>query len=276
MIVYDAAGVKTAISPDGSGSVYDANGRRVTATAATANLYSFDNAPTAPSSYDDEFATGSLDAKWTLSSSATTNPVTTGTVNPTASLTTPILDLATCPSWATFQSDNSSGGFVFLTQTVSLATNATLFIKVNNDNRVYSAAGEGSITLALKNNADANEGIYAEVYNVTGAGVRPQMAVENNGVFTTVNGNVVAEGTAQGACYIAVWKSTNTYYMGYTLGGAGGIFTYIGSVTKTGTTTMDRLVLWFRTANETPSSILGVDFVRYYPSITYALMNPAV
>lgn len=243
------------------------------ALATSGYKASFDNPPASPSAYDDEFTSTSLDAKWTIGSTGTTNPVTTGTVNPLSSLTTPIIDLSTSPSWLLFQSDNSSAQFVRVTQTVTIASDATFFFKISGDNRIFSAAGEGSLGLFLENSGDANEGVYVEWYNSGGTGLRPRINVQNNGVFTTVSGNIVAEGTDIGHPYMVCWKNGNVYHLAYGLGTFQSTFTYIGSVIKTGTTTFDRLSLAFNTANETPSLISGFDFIRYYPSLTYALMN---
>ena len=274
MIVYDAAGVKTAISPDGSGSVYDANGRRVTATAATANLYSLDNAPSAPSAYDDEFTSGSLDAKWTATSTGTTNPIAAGTVNPTSSLTTPVYDLSTWPSWALFQSDNSTVKAMGIYQSVTLATNATIIAKVAASGNNLSATDEGDIGILLWNSTDNNESLFIGEVQQGGTGKAPQITVQNNGAFTSVIGATGADNTAKGATYVLLWKVADVYHAMFAT--SGGVPFYLGSVTKTGVTTFDRLELRVYTANETPSFITGFDFVRYYSSNTYSLLNPAV
>lgn len=274
MIVYDSAGVKTAISPDGSGSVYDANGRRIAASSVTANLYSFDNAPPTPSAYDDEFAAGSLDAKWTMTSTGTTNPVAAGTVNPTSSLTTPILDLATMPSWLLFQSDNSTVKEFGIYQTISLATNASIFAKIKTTNEVISAVDEGDFYIKLWNSGDANEGItIGEIQQAAGSGYAHQITVQNNGAFTSVIGATIAENRAIPHIYLLLWKVADVYHAMFGMGD-GPLF-YLGSVTKTGVTTFDRVTLGMTTANETPSIIGGFDFFRYYATNNYALRNPA-
>lgn len=274
MIVYDASGVKTAISPDGSGSVYDAQGRRVSASSTTGNLYSYDNAPASPSGYDDEFNATSLNAKWTLTSTGTTNPAVVGTVNPVSSLTTPVYDLSTMPSWLLFQSDNSSAQTVSFTQSVTLGTAATFFYKACYDNRNFSAAAEGQTLLQLRNSGDANEAISCHVQEGAGNGFRIRLAVTNNGAVTEIVGAVMAELSQVGPWYIALWKNTNNYYGGFAQGD--GTFTVVGPVTKTGVTTFDQVILCFYTANETPSAIAGIDFFRYYSTITYGLKNATV
>lgn len=275
MIVYDAAGVKTAISPDGSGSVYDAQGRRISASSTTAQLYSFDNAPANPSAYDDEFQTGSLASKWTMTSTGTTNPVAAGTVNPTSSLTTPILDLSTMPSWLLFQSDNSTVKEFGIYQTISLDTNATIFCKLKVTNSVLSATDEGDCYLKLWNSSDSNESVtIGEIQQVGGGGYAHQITVQNNGAFTSVIGAAIAEKRAIPHIYVLLWKVADVYHAMFGMGD-GPLF-YLGSVSKTGVTTFDRVTLGMLTANETPSIMGGMDFFRYYGSNTYALMNPTV
>lgn len=273
MIVYDAAGVKTAISPDGSGSVYDAAGRRVSASSIIGNLYNFDNAPTAPSAYDDEFNGGALDAKWTIGSAGTTNPAVAGTIDYTASLTTPIIDLGTQPGWLLFQSDNSSVKELWVDQALSPAANATFFVKIGCANRNVSTNGEGQIAVRLWNSADSNEAVAFGTGH-TGDGRYPFLVIINNGAVTTVLGNGIAETIPTSHMYAVCWKKGDVYHFGATL--STGAFDYIGSATKTGVTTFDRLRVEMTTGNETPSIVDGVDFFRYYPSVVYGLSNPAV
>lgn len=234
-------------------------------------IYSFDNPPASAGTYDDEFNSTSLNAAWTLTSTGTTNPCVSGTVNPISSLTTPVYDLTTWPGWLLVQSDNSSVQTVSFSKTISLGTDATFFAKVGFDNRNFSASGEGDILFNLYNNADTNEEVSAYIQEASGAAFRYRLRVNNNGAVTEVTGGNIVEQTAVSPYYIALWKSGNSYYAGFTAGGT--VFTVVGPVTKTGTTTLDRLELSFHTANETPSAIMGVDFIRYYSSVTYALRN---
>lgn len=274
MIVYGADGVKTAVSPDGSGSVYDANGRRVSASSISAQSYNFDNAPAAPSAYDDEFDASSLNARWTASSSGTTNPMTAGTVNPISSLTTPVYDLATQTGILLVQSDNSTLGINTFSQNLTPAANATYFFKILGNLSNISGADELDVYMTLRNSGDANEWVYL-MLRASGSAYALRLNVTNNGVATSINGGSIAELGTSGDFYLILWKNSDVYHGGYATANRGGI-TYIGSVTKTGVTSFDRLTLDFNTANETPSRIVGVDFFRYYPTITYALMNSSV
>jgi len=240
------------------------------ALATSGYKASFDNPPASPSAYDDEFTSTTLDAKWTLVSSGTTNPITTGTVDPVASLTTPIYDLSTLPSGFLMQSDNSTASYVSISQPITLDTNATLFAKIGLQNRVVSAADEGTVLIGLINTADTNEEIHFYM-NVTGAGQRAAIQVRNNGIYTAITAASLAEALPSLNPYMALWKSGNVYHAGFGYGQ--GPLSHVGSVTKTGVTTLDKLFIHFYCANETPSLINGIDFIRYYPSITYALMN---
>lgn len=240
------------------------------AGGGSGGTYSYDNAPASPSAYDDEFESGSLDAKWTIGSSGTTNPATTGTLDYTASLTTPIIDLSTYPSWLMFQSDNSTGNTFWIRQSYSPSTNATFFVKIGCANRNVSANGEGQIIVRLTNSGDANEGIGFGV-NHTASGILTVAYAINNGAVTTLNSAAYAETTAQTAKYVVLWKKSDVYHLGVSCGN--GAFDYIGSVTKTGVTTFDQQQIEMATGNETPSIVDGVDFYRYYDSVKYDLMN---
>ena len=233
---------------------------------------SFDNPPASPSAYDDEFDSTSLDGKWTAFSTGTANPVASGSVNQLSNLTTPIYDLATMSSWLLFQSDSSSAGTFGIYQDITLATDCTLFVKFAVNNRVISAINEGNVEVKLRNIADSNEAVYISCSQQgAGAGFAVQLTVENNGVFSVVIGPVYSEKAPVDHLYAVLWKNGNTYHAAFAHGS--GPFSYLGSVTKTGVTTLDRMYVQTLTANETPSFINGFDFVRYYPSITYALMN---
>lgn len=251
---------------------YSQNGTWRLIPGVGASGTSFDNPPAAPSAYNDEFDSTVLNAKWTLSSASTTNPAVAGTVDPTASLTTPIYDLASWPSWCLFQSDNSSAGTVNLSQTgMTIATNATILVKTSVDNRNFSAGAEGSVFVGLYNTGDSNEGVAAYIANISGTGSVFRLRVENNGVVTSVVGVTMSENVQQGPFYCALWKKSNDYWAGFAQ--SDGIFTIVGPASKTGVTTFDGARIQFSTANETPSAVAGIDYFRYYPSVTYALKN---
>ena len=234
---------------------------------------SWDNPPASPHAYDDEFDTGTLDAKWTITSTGTTNPATSGTIDYSASLTTPIVDAATIPSWLAFQCDNSSLKSFSVYQTVSLATDATFFAKIGGQSRDPSTGSEGDFFVSLRNSGDSNEWFnFGVSRNTSTGGCLGQ--ISNNGALTTFYNTDFNNNGTRGASYIAIWKKTNTYYMG--VAGDNGIFTYLGSFTKTGVTTFDILGVGYysTTANETPSVIDGIDFFRYKASLDYSLVNP--
>lgn len=223
---------------------------------------------------DDEFDTTTLDAKWTIFSVSTTNAATTGTIDYTASLTTPIIDAATIPGWLVFQSDNSVIGNMGIKQAYSPATDETFFFKVGSNARATSANGEGSTYLALRNSADANESVTI-YHSKNGTQHTMTLQVNNNGAFTTkFPADRFGESGPIGAWYLVLWKKSNVYHAGFAT--SGGLITYLseGSVTKTGVTTFDELWLAMDTANETPSIIDGFDFFRYEAALNYSLVNP--
>lgn len=234
---------------------------------------SVNNPPANTHAYSDEFDSGSLDAKWTAVSAGTTNPVASGTVVRINNLTTPIHDAATMPSYMLFQSDNSSAATFGLKQTVTVPSNCTIFVKMFADNKVFNAANEGAIMLRLFNAADTNEYVEVGLANNTGAGQTTRAALSNNGTMTlNFNGSVRTEGNPLIESLFCIMKSTNTYHF---FSGTEGtpLLTRIGTATKTVVTTFDTLQINCYTANETPSTIYGVDFVRWYDSLETNLVN---
>ena len=232
---------------------------------------SWDNPPASPHSYDDEFDAGTLDAKWTLSSVGTTNAATTGAIDYTATLTTPIIDATSVPSRLMFQSDNSSLGQIRITQSFTQATNETHFFKVLANQRNVGTNGEGAFYLELWNSSDANEVIGVGTTN-SGSLHDVWAYVTNNGATGgTASGNI-NEGSKGMPTYIVIWKKADVYYFGIA-GTDKGSFNVFTSKTKTGVTTFDRISLLLVTANETPSLIDGLDFYRYKASLDYSLVN---
>lgn len=259
------------VTDEGSGEA----GITFIGSAGGGNVYvgttpSFDNEPPSPSAYDDEFNDGSLNPKWTIGSSGTTNAATSGTIDYTASLTTPIVDEATMDGYVAFQSDNSTGQTFWIRQSYSPSTDATFFYKVGASNQNVSANGETNVVVRLTNSADSNEAIAFGVTH-SGSGVGVFIAAINNGSVSTVTGALLSETTVRSPYYIVCWKKSDVYYLGAASGT--GAFTYYGSVTKTGVTTFDQQQIEMTTANETPSAIEAVDFYRYKASLDYGLAN---
>jgi hypothetical protein len=236
---------------------------------------SWDNPPATSHSYDDEFDSTTKDAKWTLYGNAGTGCTGTavlGSIDYTASLAAPIYDLTTVPGSLALQSDSSSIGKFGLQQTYSASTDSTFFIKISGHRTNVSVNIEGNVTLKLDNTGDANEWInIGWTHSSAGQGVIA--TVNNNGALTTTLTTTLAETTNGAAVYIALWKKNNVYHWGYA-GTGSTSFTYGGSMTKTGVTTLDRINIEMVTANETPSIIETVDFFRYKASLDYGLVNP--
>lgn len=234
---------------------------------------SVNNPPATTHAYSDEFDATTLGAKWTAVSAGTTNPIASGTVVRINSLTTPIYDAATMPSYMLFQSDNSSAATFGLKQTVTVPTNGTFFVKMFADNKVFNAANEGAIMMRLFNAADTNEYVEIGLANNTGAGQTTRAVLSNNGALTlNFNGGVRTEGNPLIESLFCIMKSTNAYYF---FSGTEGtpLLTLLGTATKTVVTTFDTLQINCYTANETPSTVYGVDFVRWYDSLETNLVN---
>lgn len=237
-------------------------------------LPAWENHPASAGTYDDEFDTGSLNGAWTLSSTGTTNPITTGTIDYTASLTTPIIDATSVPSWLMFQSDNSSIKECRIFKTISQATNETWFIRLGFANRASSSNNEMNVDIVLDDSAHPTVDYVGCGIFHSGGRNRARAYIGNNSVFTQIDTNQQLLGTiSQGGVYFVIWKKSNAYYFGYN-GGKGSVFSMIGTLTKTNVTAMDRLKISWQTANETPSWIDGIDFVRYKSSLDYSLVNP--
>ncbi len=253
----------------------NASGDLSCATVAGMRRKSWDNPPASAHSYDDEFDSTTKDAKWTLYGAAATgltNTAVVGSIDYTASLTTAIYDLTTVSGSLALQSDASSLGKFGFQQTYTAATNSTFFIKISNLRTNVSANIEGNLALKLDNTGDNNEWINIGVTH-SGSGQGVIATVNNNGTLTTTTTTVLGETTLGPASYIVMWKKSNVYHWGYAGTGSTG-FTYGGSMTKTGVTTLDRINIEMSTANETPSVIETVDFFRYKASLDYGLVNP--
>lgn len=267
----DSTGLtEIAIVNDTAGAFTEPSADKLKIDVSKLRPASFENPPASPHAYDDEFNTTSLDAKWTIGSSGTTNAATTGAIDYTASLTTPIVDAATIAGRVAFQSDNSTGKTFWIRQTYSAATDATFFFAVGSANRNVSSNGESNLVVRLTNSGDANEAIvFGTTHNASGLGVF--LTVINNGSAGSVSGTTDAETKVSQVIYIACWKKSDAYHLG--VAGATGAFDYIGTVTKTGVTTFDQLQVEMTTANEVPSIVEAVGFFRYKASLDYGLVN---
>lgn len=235
-------------------------------------LKSWDNPPASAGSVDDEFNDGDITG-WTIGSSGTTNPATSGTIDYTASLTTPIVDAATIPGWAAFQSDSSSVQLFWIAKAYSPDTNFTFLAKLDAATRLVSANGETYFYVQLYNTGDANEMVnFGWAHNGTNNGGFFQ--INNNGSLTTLsNPSPIIETASTDVIYVVCWKKSDVYHFGYA-GPGNAVFSYAGSITKTGVTTFDGIKVVMQTANETPSMIHAIDFLRGKNSLDYSLVNP--
>lgn len=225
--------------------------------------------------YDDEFESSTLDPSWTRSASGTT--VVSGTVHPWNTVTPDcVQDLnGTWPGWLLIQSDESSTQEVIYKKSWTATTDATFVIGMHFPS--YSGAvstGESAIKIRLTNSSDANEWVYAASELVAASGRHLRLQVNNNGALTTrTSTNTLGGYTGLGSEFLVLFKDGDVYNA-TVVGDYGGYVFELADTTKTGVTTFDRLEIVFATDNRTPSSIMGVDFIRVYDSLTWALKNP--
>lgn len=216
--------------------------------------------------FDGSICSGSL-----VGTGTTSNPVA-GTIDLLASVTPdPVYSFSFLPGKLCIQSDESTNQTIDLYWSRTPATNATFLVKVDFQNRDLSTT-EGTVELGLKYTSDANESVWSNVYG-GGSGFLPRIYVENNGAFTIVNGIARSEKTLDPTTsWMVVWKVGNVYHGGW-MSHADGLLTPLSSVTKTTVTTFDELHLRFLTANDSPSIVWCVDYVRYYDSLVYEFVN---
>lgn len=277
IVVYNAQGLVKRDAPPQDIVIYGADGLPKVPTAESTpgnRINSISNPRAVPSAYDDEFTSTTLASKWTRTESGTT--VVTGTVHPWNTVTPDCVeDLTTWPSWLLLQSDESSNQTVTYTQSWTATTDATFVIGVHFP--VYSAAvstGEAAVRIKLLNSGDANEWVYAAYELVAASGRHLRLQVNNDGALTTrVSTNTVGAYAGLQSEYLVLFKDGDVYNAA-SLGDYGGCLFELTDTTKTGVTTFDQVAIEFTTDNRTPSGIMGVDFIRVYDSLTWALRNP--
>lgn len=239
-------------------------------------LPSFHNPPASAHSYDCEF--DGDECSYTFGFQGDGTAAATGTVNPTASKTDPVKDFTTWSGWLLLQSDESGGGndFVTLDLSVTLDTSATLCFSVMTANSSAAASldsGEGGVRVNFINSGDSNETVYFRIDRDTSGQHEIEYGVQNNGSFTSADVMLSTAGS-QAASSLdvgCIWKSTNNYYFGIFNDGT---FLYSGSYSKTGVTTLDTIRIYFGMADETPSVINGINWIRYDNAVSMPQLNP--
>lgn len=228
------------------------------------------NQPSDPHVSDDEFESAVLG--WTRTVSGTT--CAEGTISPLSSVTPDcIQDLhGSWPSWLLLQSDESSLQTVSYTKSYTPATNATIWIGAWVGNAAASiGTGETAIVVKCYNSSDTNE--YARFgFNTPGAGQRSvYVEVSNNGALSASQSSNF--GTAYSV--VGMYKSGEGYRGFAMQDNSGGILTP-ASVTKTGvaSSTFDKIEITFYTDNQTPSVVMGIDFIRFLDSTSFGIRNP--
>lgn len=238
-------------------------------SSSSGRLASWDNLPASSHAYDDEFESGSLDAKWTIFDEGTTNDPVTGTIDYTASLTTPIIDVTTVPSFVMYQSDNSTGKKYGLRQTISLDTNATLMAKVSTHGRQTGASDRGNLGMRLGSSTSSTHEVELGFLKGAGSFYTFYTWINNAGAGTFTQSN---DFTPNMDCRLFLWKKSNVYYYGFSHGTSGAI-TMTAVHTKTILTGLDRVDLFTTSGSNTPSIVTGFDYFRYKASLDYSLVN---
>jgi len=236
-------------------------------------LPSWNNPPASASSLDCEFD-GALCGSWSFASG-----MSSGTVNPATSISGGadfIYDFTSAPGRMLVQSNGDSVTYKAVeSPTVSLATNFTIFARFAPLSTRNFASAEGEVFLEVKNSSDSNESIIIGLNNNGGA-LYNRCLVQNNGSYgatgTVGYGPNDATQTAQPQYWLLVVTGTSIKCYA---GAAEDAMVYIGNLTKTGVTTgWDSIRMLFASANDSPSPIWSLDFIRYYSSNTFAIWNP--
>ena len=221
--------------------------------------------PAGASSYDDEFTSTTLDGSWTKTATSG-NTTVSGSIGLINSPAAPVYDLTTVPGWLMWQSDSSGSGVAF-TKAWTQDTTSMWFVRCSQDQRNYSASQEGSVHFGLTVAADSNESVFLWA-NTTGTTLQFRIQVQNNGSFTEAASTGLSEVQPLSPFILLLVRATNDYY-GFVSYNEGAAYTYLGMVTKTGVTTFDEARLVFLGANETPSPIMGCDYIRYETDNTF-------
>lgn len=208
----------------------------------------------------------------TLGASGTTSTPVSGTIDLLASVSgDPIYSLSFLPGQLCIQSDESSAQPTMLSWSLAPATNATTLAKFMVPNRNLEN-GEGYVGFGWSNSGDANE-LAENFYFNLGSGwlVRPRL--ENNGSAVVTDGTAAAENQHRPiAIWLVQWKEGDVYHAGWA-STHDGPPQYFVSQTKTVVTDFDTFNVKFSTANNTPSIVACVDYVRQWNSLKFDFVN---
>jgi hypothetical protein len=191
-----------------------------------------------------------------------------------------IYDATSWPGWLLLQGDNTSATAkpqALCLNSYTPATDETWVFHMQVAGQA-GTAGERRFWLGFDNTGDSNESITSG-WLVTNLLFRHDLSVVNNGAQTQQLGPAVSTASDPAADEVFVLiKKSNVYYAFNASPYGGGPYMNNGgaltNVTKTGVTTFDRVCFYYSTDNATPTAISGIDFVRYYDSVTWAIMNP--
>jgi hypothetical protein len=229
------------------------------------------NPPASAGTYDCEFNSGvSGCSGWSISGSASS-----GTVDPFTQQTSIYYDTSTWPGWLLVQGDNSSATVTAIASvSITQATNEKWIFSVYASGGT-NATNEGRSGICYSNSGDNNEFVCAGLHNASGNEV-VELYCMNNGAITVVTFGSLNTFPIVSHVYV-LFKRTNTYYLSvFPDSGIGGHSTVAltgASCAKTGVTTLDTMGWYSGSANENPSPIVGVNFVRYQADTDFGLIN---
>jgi len=223
--------------------------------------------PASPSSFDDRFSAGSLDAKWTPNtafSGSAIDPYATIATNPRVAYGTII------PGYLSVQPiDNTN---FILSQAITLAADCSVYFECawSDNNVAWSGTNYGQIGLGLATDAAATENVFVyPLVNVTGSNfLGAAFDHQDSGGYGRV-GEVSSGSTTLRTmqwCAGRIQKRTNTYDA-YVYDRAGNR-THLGSVAFTGGATLDTLLLACKCDGGVPGTrIFHFGDVRYQTGI---------
>jgi hypothetical protein len=208
------------------------------------------------------------------STSLSTGTSTSGTVAPwaQAAADTEIYDFSTWPGWALVQINDGASDTnlrYWLPSTLASDTTWTLVARMSVTAGVGSgyAADEYTIGIAVRNASDTNEFVAIYPCEVdSGTNCETQLSVSNNGTVAVSTLSAPASGFSHAAGLIYVlWRNGNVYTAA--VYGIGGGVSLVGSGTKTGETSMERLELILGASNNNITPVTGIDYIRIYDSL---------
>lgn len=223
-------------------------------------------APTWECEFDGDICSGTM-----VGLGTTSNPVS-GTLDPLATVTgDPLYSYTYRDGQLCLQSDESSGQTIALYWARTPDTDATMLVRFFWQSR-GQGAGEGNPQIGYFLSADrtcTSNCAEADLFTGGGtAGYQPRVYVRNTGTYSIVAGSTMENRTFNPTSgWLVLWKDSNVYRYGTFYDRDELVTPSETTVTKTGTTTFEELHVRIATANDLPSLIFCVDYIKYWDAI---------